>query len=954
MTIHPAHLAESRRAFGAASALLVILVVITTLRLPAGASDVSHFLPLHMALETLSIVVASLIFGLIWSSRHENLPGNLLWLASAFLGVALLDFLHVLTLPGMPDFILPGSTATSTGFWLAARLVGALGLLAAVWMPWRVRPIRMPLGVWQLLVLLLVFGATILFFRAPPWLPATYIPGWGPTAFTVGAEYAILVLNLLAAVRLLWLMRQPRRFNAGALFAAACIMAQSEFFLTRYMGVMDVYNLFGHLYKVLAYLYLYRAVFVETVQHPYAMMDEARQRLQATLDALPDLVVEMDARGRYLAVHAAPEAETPRPESGLRGRLVEDILPPQAADTVLAALGEAGRQGVSRGRILSLRVGGDTRWFELSVARKPARPGGDDRYVVISRDVTQRHESEQMLRKFSLAVAQSPVSIMILDAAYRIEYVNEAYSRLSGYTNQELLGRSPVDLWSPRMPESTVLGMTAQVARGEPWQGELVSIGKTGQEFTESVLVYPVRNADGEITNYLSLKENITEKKQAAARIQQLSHYDQLTGLPNRTLLHEHFQYASRQFRALAVLWVDLDRFKDVNDSLGHQAGDALLQEMAHRLRTALRAQDVLSRLSGDDFLAILPGAGQQEAARGAQALLDAVALPLRLDGQEIFVTASVGIALYPADAGELDVLLKHAETAMYRVKSDGRNGSCFFTPEMQARSARLIALGHALKQAQQRGELRLVYQPQLRLSEHRIFGAEALLRWDSPQWGAVSPAEFIPVAESSGLIVSIGDWVLRTALRQIRIWLDRGLSDLVVAVNLSAVQFDQPDLPDRISRLLDEAGVPPRCLELELTEAAAMKTPETAAQKIQDLHQRGIRLAIDDFGTGYSSLSYLKRFKIHKLKIDQSFVRDIDSDLDDQAIASAIIQMARSLSMGTIAEGVETAEQLDFLRASGCDDIQGYHFSRPLEPDAFDHFVQRYGRDAGGRAPEA
>ncbi|CAM5181475.1 Diguanylate cyclase/phosphodiesterase OS=Castellaniella defragrans (strain DSM / CCUG 39792/ 65Phen) OX=1437824 GN=BN940_15791 PE=4 SV=1 [Castellaniella denitrificans] len=365
---------------------------------------------------------------------------------------------------------------------------------------------------------------------------------------------------------------------------------------------------------------------------------------------------------------------------------------------------------------------------------------------------------------------------------------------------------------------------------------------------------------------------------------------------------------------------------------------------MAHRLRTALRAQDILSRLSGDDFLAILPGAGQQEAARGAQAVLDAVALPLRLGGQEIFLTASIGIALFPADADQLEVLLKHAETAMYRAKSDGRNGSCFFTPEMQARSARLIALSHALKQAQQRGELRLVYQPQLRLSECRVFGAEALLRWDSPQWGAVSPAEFIPIAESSGLIVSIGDWVLRTALRQIRTWLDHGLSGLVIAVNLSAVQFDQPDLPDRISRMLEEAGVPPHCLELELTEAAAMKTPETAAQKIQDLHQRGIRLAIDDFGTGYSSLSYLKRFKIHKLKIDQSFVRDIDSDVDDQAIASAIIQMARSLSMGTIAEGVETAEQLDFLRASGCDDIQGYHFSRPLEPDAFEHFVQRYG----------
>lgn len=942
MTIHPAHLAESRSAFGAVSALLVILVVVTTLRLPSATSGLSHVLPLHMALETLSIVAASLTVGLVWSARHANPPGNLLWLASAFLGVALLDFLHLLSLTGMPDFIASGLIATSTGFWLAARFMGALGLLAAVWMPWRVGPVRIPLGAWLLPVLLLVLAATVLIFRAPPWLPLTHTPVGAPTAFMAGAEYGILALNLLAAIRLLWLMRLPRRFNVGALFAAACIMAQSEFFLTRHTGATDVYSLFSHIYKVLAYLYLYRAVFVATVQDPYAQVDESRRRLQATLQALPDLVVVMDARGRYLAVHAVPETARPGPD--LRGRLVEEILPPQAADTVLAAIEEAGRQGVSRGRLLSLIIGGDTRWFELSVARKPAWAGESDHYVVISRDVTQRHESEQMLRKFSLVVAQSPVSIMILDPAYRIEYVNEACSRLSGYTSQELLGRSPVDLWSPRVPIATVLAMTAQVARGEPWQGELASLDKAGREFTESVLVYPLRNAEGTITNYLTLRENITEKKQAAARIQHLSHYDSLTGLPNRSLLHEHFQYARRQFRALAVLWVSLDRVKGANELPGHRAGDALLRAVAQRLRSALRVQDILSRLSGDDFLAILPGAGQQEAARGAQTLLDSVSLPLRLEGQKIVATVSVGIAMYPADADELDTLLKHAETAMRRAKAEGRNGSCFFMPEMQARFARLVALTHALKQAQQGGELRLVYQPQLRLSEDRVFGAEALLRWDSLQWGAVSPAEFIPIAESSGLIVSIGDWVLRTVLRQIRIWRDRGLSDLVVAVNLSTVQFDQPNLPNRIGRLLEEAGVPPHCLELELTEAAIMKTPEIAARKIRDLHQQGIRLAIDNFGAGCSSLGYLRRFNIQKLKIDRSFVRDIDSDVGGQAITSAIVQMARGLGMATLAKGVETAGQLAFLKASGCDDIQGVHFSQPLETEDFERFVLRLG----------
>lgn len=942
MTIHPAHLAESRPAFGAVSALLVILVVVTTLRLPAAASGLSHVLPLHMALETLSIVAASLIVGLVWSARHADPPGNLLWLASAFLGVALLDFLHVLSLPGMPDFIASGPIALSAGFWLAARFVGALGLLAAVWMPWRAGPVRVPLGAWQLLVLLLVLTATVLIFRAPPWLPLTHTPGGAPTAFMAGAEYGIFALNLLAAIRLLWLMRLPRRFNAGALFAAACIMAQSEFFLTRHTGATDVYSLFSHVYKVLAYLYLYRAVFVATVQDPYARVDESRRRLQATLQALPDLVVVMDARGRYLAVHAVPETARPGPD--LRGRLVEEILPPQAADTVLAALEEAGRQGVSRGRLLSLRIGEHIRWFELSVARKPAWAGESDHFVVISRDVTQRHESEQMLRKFSLVVAQSPVSIMILDPAYRIEYVNEACTRLSGYASQELLGRSPVDLWSPRVPTATVLAMTAQVSRGEPWQGELASLDKAGREFTESVLVYPLRNADGAIINYLTLRENITEKKQAAVRVQHLSHYDPLTGLPDRSLLHEHFQYARRQFRTLAVLWIGLDRVKGANDFPGHRAGDALLRGMALRLRSALRTQDVLSRLSDDGFQAILPGAGQQEAASGAQALLDAVSLPLRLEGQKVAVTASVGIAVYPSDADGLDTLLKQAETAMARAKAEGRNGSCFFAPDMQAHAARLGALTHALRHAQQRGELRLVYQPQLRLSEHRVFGAEALLRWDSPQWGEVSPAEFIPLAESSGLIVSIGDWVLRTVLRQIRVWRDCGLTGLAVAVNLSAVQFDQPNLPNRIGRLLDEAGVPPHCLELELTEAVIMKAPEIAARKIRDLHQRGIRLAIDDFGAGHSSFGHLKRFKIHKLKIDRGFVRAIDADVDDQAIMSAIVQMARSLGMATLAKGVETAGQLAFLKASGCDDIQGFHFSQPLETEDFERFVLRLG----------
>ena len=482
--------------------------------------------------------------------------------------------------------------------------------------------------------------------------------------------------------------------------------------------------------------------------------------------------------------------------------------------------------------------------------------------------------------------------------------------------------------------------MWEQLQQGKTWQGEVTNRSKSGREYIESVLMYPVRNAEGQVTHYLAHKEDLTERKQAAARILQLSHYDQLTGLPNRTLLYKRFQHAITQNKVLAVLWINLDHFKDINDALGHSTGDLLLLEVSLRLRAQLQSDDNLSRHSGD-FVALLAHTSQSEAAQRCISLLESLAQPILVAEQEVSLTASIGIAITPSDGDDLDTLLKNAENAMYRVKDEGRNSYRFFTPEMLANSARALTLGNALKQALHRNELHMVYQPQMALADGRIVGAEALLRWNHTQLGAISPGEFIPLAEASGLIVPIGEWVLHTVLRQLHDWFDQGLPPMTMAVNISAVQFGQPGLAELVGQVLQQTGVPPECLELELTEAAAMKTPEVAAQTMQELGQHGIRVAIDDFGTGYSSLSYLKRFKIHKLKIDQSFVRDISTDLDDQAIAIAIVQMARSLGISTIAEGVETPEQLAFLRASGCDEIQGYLYSRPLLPEAFEQFVR-------------
>ena len=942
MPIHPSHQPAAHQATRAVGVLLVLLLVVMGLPSLPGMQGVAHYLPLHMALETLAIVVAGLTFGVVWSARREQLPRNALLLGCAFLGVGLLDFSHMLCYDGMPTFITPNSPEKAIHFWLAARLLSALALLAVAWLPWSTsasRPYAMSLV--ALVLLLLVAALHGLFLLAPQLVPATFVPGQGLTSFKITFEYALMALYLAAAALLLGHMRRARSFNASGLFAAACVMAMSEFFFTRYTGVTDTYNMVGHLYKVLAYAYLYRAIFVETVQQPYTLLRSSQRQLQATLDALPDPLLEIDDEGRYVDVRAGHAGSLAAPASMLLGKTLQEVLPAESARISLAALDEARQQGFSRGRVIALDVPDGQRWFELSVARKALQPGQGQRYVVISRDITQRLQSDEAMRKLSQAVSQNPLPIVITDLQARIEFVNDAFTRVTEYTAAEVLGKNPRMLRSGKTPKATYRDMWAQLTQGKPWHGELINRSQSGREYTESVLIYPVRNAEGVVTNYLAHKEDITERKLAVERIQQLSHHDQLTGLPNRVLLGKHFDSAVSHCAALAVLWIDIDRFKDVNDALGHNAGDLLLLEISQRLRTSLQDNATLSRHSGDDFVALLPHTSQNEAAKLCTRLVDVLAQPVQVAGQEIFVTASIGIAISPDDGQQLDALLKNAETAMYRVKEDGRNTYRFFTPEMQAHSARALALGNALKQALPRGELHLVYQPQVSLHDGRIVGVEALLRWTHPQWGVVSPAEFIPLAEANGLIVPIGEWVLHTALCQLRAWLDGGLPMMTMAVNLSAVQFGQPGLPDLVGRLLQQTGVPPEGLELELTEAVAMKDPETAAQKMQELSQRGIRLSIDDFGTGYSSLSYLKRFHINQLKIDQSFVRDIGTDLDDQAIATAIVQMAHSLGMTTIAEGVETAEQLDFLRARGCDQVQGYHYSRPLLPEHLEAFVR-------------
>ena len=535
---------------------------------------------------------------------------------------------------------------------------------------------------------------------------------------------------------------------------------------------------------------------------------------------------------------------------------------------------------------------------------------------------------------------------------FRYLYVSPSVQRLRGYPPEEVIAQPFAASLLPegaRRMEEQIQAELEEFKQGLR-NSEIVSVDEVeqpcrdGSRVWREVVTNLIRNPSTGHIELRGVTRDITERKFAHEQIKRLAYSDQLTGLANRVLLRDRFRnalgLARKQGRQLALLNLDLDHFKTINDSLGHSVGDRLLIEVARRLEAQLRPGDTLSRSAGDEFLLLLPDTDAEAALELVRRLIQTVASPYQVSDEPLFLTASIGSAIYPEDGTTIETLMSNADAAMHQVKQESRNSFQFFTPSVQQRSSRRLRLSNALHQALERGEFELLYQPQSELRSNRIIGAEALLRWTSPELGPVSPAEFIPIAEANGLILPIGDWVLRQALRDAASWTRPAgpgqAPPLTVSVNISAVQFRDSDLPSRVLRLLAEERLPPARLELELTESVTLDNPERAVLLMDRLFNEGIQLAIDDFGTGYSSLSYLKRIRAHKLKIDQSFVRGLESDADDQAIVLAIINLARTMGMRTLAEGVETPQQLELLRRAGCDEIQGYWIGRAMTNEAF------------------
>ena len=562
------------------------------------------------------------------------------------------------------------------------------------------------------------------------------------------------------------------------------------------------------------------------------------------------------------------------------------------------------------------------------------------------RDISQRKHDEMELKRAALVFETSQELILLTDADCRIISVNQVFEEMTGYTPAEVIGENPRLLSSGRHPPEFYAEMWEAISNRGKWQGEVWNRRKSGDVFPVWLTISAYRDVNGKVLNYVGVSSDISERVAAQERIRQLAYFDSLTNLPNRRLLQDRAEQAlasaEREGKQVALLFIDLDHFKTINDSLGHSAGDKLLGEVAQRLQSCVRRMDTVARLGGDEFVVLLTEVTIEGATEVARKLIYRVARPCQIDTHELGVTPSIGISVFPQDGRDFESLLKHADTAMYRAKESGRNGYQFFASEMNVAALERLVLENSLRQGIERGEFVLHYQPQIDVPSGRIVGAEALVRWRHPQLGLVPPGKFIPVAEVSGLIVMIGEWVLGEACRQNRAWQDAGLPAISVAVNISAVQFRSGHIEDNVAAVLANTGLAPELLELELTEGIVMAGANATVETLQRISDMGVKLAIDDFGTGYSSLSYLKRFPIDRLKIDQSFVRDIVTDTDDWAISSAIISMGHSLRLQVIAEGVEHLEQLEMLRRQGCDEVQGYYFSVPLPADDFAVLLQQ------------
>ncbi len=689
-------------------------------------------------------------------------------------------------------------------------------------------------------------------------------------------------------------------------------------------------------------------------------MRQSEEKNKALLAAIPDLILTLDRKGRFIDCKPSNEFNTITLPDNFLNKPVDEILPREVAEKCLFHVGRALETKETQVFEYPIDYHGDVREFETR-----AIPKGKDHVLTIVRDITKQKESARALERDKDFVATildtTSALVVVRDRVGRIVRFNRACEKITGYSADEVEKKLVWDFLLK--PEDTIKEkfVFRELMMGKPSNKfEAPLLTKSGTQRLIAWSNSALQGRDNVIEYIISTGIDISERQEAEERIQFLAYYDGLTNLPNRVLFKEHLNqalaYSERHERLMAVMFVDLDRFKQINDTFGHSLGDLLLKGIAERLRSCLRRSDCISRLElgetepsvgrfgGDEFTILIPDIPNARAvAKIAKRIMETISEQFELDRQEIFVTPSIGISIYPHDGKTAESLLKNADVAMYAAKDKGRSGYHFFNETMNKKTFDKLTLENHLRKAIKRDEFTIYYQPKVEIKTGKLVGAEALLRWNHPTKGLITPSKFIPIAEETGLIKPMGLWGFHAVCKQSVKWQKRGLPPIPISVNLSAVQFQQRDLTDKIIRILLETKMDPKLIEMEITESTIMQNEEDAGRVLMRLKDLGISISIDDFGTGYSSLYYLKRFTLDALKIDRSFIKDLRTDPDDRAITTAIIALARTLGLKVIAEGVEEIAHLKFLLEMGCDHAQGFFFSPPLPAEGFIQYVSKH-----------
>lgn len=675
-----------------------------------------------------------------------------------------------------------------------------------------------------------------------------------------------------------------------------------------------------------------------------------KQLLETIINAIPDIICLKDGEGRWLMANEYDLDLFQLTGVDYQGKTDAELAPYSDfyRDAFLTCMDSdeiAWRERrASRSEEVIPQPDGISKIFDIVKIPLFDADGSRHALVVTGRDMTDRLKAEKRLHQAATVFESASEGIIITDADAKVLAVNKAFTEITGYTQEEVQGNNPKVLQSQRHDRSFYTNLWSTLLTTGRWQGEIWNRNKLGEIYPELLTISSIMDKENNTTGYVGIFSDISSLKHSQEQLDYLAHHDPLTDLPNRLLLQARLEHSlaagAREKRKLALLLLDLDGFKKINDSLGHPTGDKVLIQIAQTLKKRVRAQDTLARIGGDEFIIVMDGIKENsDVIHHAEEILTVLSEPIIFDNHELLITASIGISLYPQDASDIDTLMRNADSAMYKAKEQGRNSYQFYSPEYTAEAFERVRLEVDIRRGLNNEEFEVYYQPQIELATGRMAGAEALVRWNHPEMGLVSPAQFIPVAEQSGQIVELGDYVLRHACRQWIAWQANGLTLETLAVNLSGRQLTDSAFVERVDTILRETGVPPSHIELEVTEGYLMREVESSIKILRKLRELGVTLSIDDFGTGYSSLSYLKRLPVTRLKIDQSFVRDIPKNQDDEAIAKAVIALGHSMNLEIIAEGVETDAQRAFMMQERCDQAQGYLFSRPVPADEFEGF---------------